>query len=83
MDYNLVRPPRKLCTDNGIMVAWNGVEKWNANLDVIYDYESIETDKAAPFGKCIIDDVTKAEVKCQWVKLRSLAEPVLENKQDL
>lgn len=25
--YQLVRPPPKLCTDNGVMIAWNGVEK--------------------------------------------------------
>lgn len=27
LDYKLVRPPVKLCTDNGIMIAWNGMEK--------------------------------------------------------
>lgn len=25
--YKLIRPPPKLCTDNGVMIAWNGVEK--------------------------------------------------------
>lgn len=25
--YELVVPPPKLCTDNGIMIAWNGLEK--------------------------------------------------------
>lgn len=27
LDYNLVIPPPKLCTDNGIMIAWNGLER--------------------------------------------------------
>lgn len=27
LDYKLVRPPAKLCTDNGVMIAWNGVER--------------------------------------------------------
>lgn len=27
LDYKLVRPPKKLCTDNGVMIAWNGVER--------------------------------------------------------
>nr|CAI5837215.1 unnamed protein product [Callosobruchus analis] len=27
LGYRLVRPPPKLCTDNGVMIAWNGVEK--------------------------------------------------------
>lgn len=25
--YELVVPPPKLCTDNGIMIAWNGLER--------------------------------------------------------
>lgn len=27
MEYRMVRPPPKLCTDNGVMIAWNGVER--------------------------------------------------------
>lgn len=27
-NYALVRPPVKLCTDNGVMVAWNAVERF-------------------------------------------------------
>lgn len=27
LEYKLVRPPPKLCTDNGVMIAWNGVER--------------------------------------------------------
>lgn len=27
LGYGLEVPPPKLCTDNGIMIAWNGVEK--------------------------------------------------------
>ncbi|CAH1998374.1 unnamed protein product [Acanthoscelides obtectus] len=26
LGYRMVRPPPKLCTDNGVMIAWNGVE---------------------------------------------------------
>lgn len=35
MDFKLIVPPPKLCTDNGIMIAWNGVEKYSKNLDII------------------------------------------------
>lgn len=27
LGYKFVRPPPKLCTDNGVMIAWNGVER--------------------------------------------------------
>ena len=33
--YKLVCPPNNLCTDNGVMIAWNGVEKWRENIDVV------------------------------------------------
>ena len=29
-DAQLVCPPPKLCTDNGVMIAWNGIERWKA-----------------------------------------------------
>lgn len=35
MDFKLIVPPPELCTDNGTMIAWNGVEKFNENLDII------------------------------------------------
>lgn len=35
LNFKLTVPPPQLCTDNGIMVAWNGIEKLNENLDII------------------------------------------------
>lgn len=32
--YEIVRPPPKLCTDNGIMIAWNGMER----LELVKEY---------------------------------------------
>ncbi|XP_071530637.1 tRNA N6-adenosine threonylcarbamoyltransferase, mitochondrial isoform X2 [Panulirus ornatus] len=40
--YQLLCPPPKLCTDNGIMIAWNGMERWKAKRGVLYDKEDIE-----------------------------------------
>lgn len=34
LNFKLIVPPPKLCTDNGIMIAWNGIEKFNENLDI-------------------------------------------------
>lgn len=34
MNFKLIVPPPKLCTDNGIMIAWNGVEKFQEGLDI-------------------------------------------------
>lgn len=34
MNFKLIVPPPKLCTDNGLMVAWNGIEKFNENFEI-------------------------------------------------
>lgn len=35
MGYSLLAPPPKYCTDNGVMIAWNGVEKYRENVDIL------------------------------------------------
>ena len=40
--YQLFCPPPKLCTDNGIMIAWNGMERWKARTGVLYNKQEIE-----------------------------------------
>ncbi|KAL1140837.1 hypothetical protein AAG570_000765 [Ranatra chinensis] len=35
LGVELVAPPPRLCTDNGVMVAWNGVERWSRNLGIV------------------------------------------------
>ncbi|CAL4143639.1 unnamed protein product, partial [Meganyctiphanes norvegica] len=41
MEYRMVCPPPRLCTDNGIMIAWNGMERWKANAGILYNNEDI------------------------------------------
>lgn len=31
-DYNVITPPLKLCTDNGVMIAWAGIERLQLGL---------------------------------------------------
>ncbi|XP_011870963.1 PREDICTED: probable tRNA N6-adenosine threonylcarbamoyltransferase, mitochondrial isoform X2 [Vollenhovia emeryi] len=40
--FTLVRTPPRLCNDNGVMIAWNGVERWIANTGVLRNREEIE-----------------------------------------
>ncbi|NXD24025.1 OSGP2 protein, partial [Spelaeornis formosus] len=35
-DFALLCPPPRLCTDNGVMIAWNGMERLRAGLGVLH-----------------------------------------------
>ncbi|XP_025421926.1 probable tRNA N6-adenosine threonylcarbamoyltransferase, mitochondrial isoform X3 [Sipha flava] len=66
MNFKLVVPPPRLCTDNGIMIAWNGIEKFNENLD-IYTYDNldkVDIQSKAPLGKNISQQVTDMGIRC-------------------
>ncbi|NWI11637.1 OSGP2 protein, partial [Crypturellus soui] len=34
-DFAFLCPPPRLCTDNGVMIAWNGIERLRAELGVL------------------------------------------------
>jgi len=70
--FRVVRPPRKYCTDNGVMIAWNGVEKWLANKTNAksnLDLDSISIQPKSPFGKKMINEVKDRNLKCKWAKI--------------
>lgn len=73
LDYKFIRTPPKLCTDNGIMIAWNGVEKWITDTDIIRDPDEIDKVKAeskATFGEDWRQKVESANIRCEWVKVK-------------
>jgi N6-L-threonylcarbamoyladenine synthase len=45
---NISFPPPKLCTDNGVMIAWAGMEKYLANIPLLTDAKEIEEFKYVP-----------------------------------
>ena len=51
LGYTLKIPPPHLCTDNGVMIAWNGVEKWRTQHDI---YQHTELDKIDIQAKLVI-----------------------------
>uniref|UniRef100_A0A8D0H5Q5 Gcp-like domain-containing protein n=1 Tax=Sphenodon punctatus TaxID=8508 RepID=A0A8D0H5Q5_SPHPU len=40
-DFTLLCPPPRLCTDNGVMIAWNGIERLCAGLGILHSMEGI------------------------------------------
>ena len=51
LSYEVVCPPPSLCTDNGVMIAWNGVEKWRRGTGILRG----------------ADDIARVEVEPKWV----------------
>ncbi|XP_035227739.1 probable tRNA N6-adenosine threonylcarbamoyltransferase, mitochondrial isoform X2 [Stegodyphus dumicola] len=62
-------PPSRLCTDNGIMIAWNGVEKLKAGVDICSNFESIKPDPDCPLGTDLSEEVRKASIKVKMPKI--------------
>ena len=74
VDYKAVRPSKKLCADNGIMIAWNGVERFNQNKGIFshLEIDDIEPLASCQLGESLIDQVKNANISCNWVRPPSL-----------
>ncbi|XP_037933029.1 probable tRNA N6-adenosine threonylcarbamoyltransferase, mitochondrial [Teleopsis dalmanni] len=67
----IFRPSKKFCSDNGVMIAWNGVEQILANRHCLnWDYDEIDIIGKAPLGCRLIHEVERANIKCKWVQQR-------------
>lgn len=77
LQYDCYRPAKNLCTDNGVMIAWNGVEKWKEHKDM---YLNLELDSVIAESKCPLEfnhikNVELANIAPDWVKV-----PLLRSK---
>ncbi|XP_012270532.2 probable tRNA N6-adenosine threonylcarbamoyltransferase, mitochondrial [Orussus abietinus] len=73
MGYKFFRPPHKLCTDNGIMVAWNGMERWKINSGVLTtpdEIDKLKVEHKSPLGTDWREYVIDKNIKCTWVKVK-------------
>uniref|UniRef100_A0A803T392 N(6)-L-threonylcarbamoyladenine synthase n=1 Tax=Anolis carolinensis TaxID=28377 RepID=A0A803T392_ANOCA len=62
-DTNVICPPPRLCTDNGVMIAWNGIERLSAGLGIFHNTEGIRYEPKAPLGIDISDQVKEASIR--------------------
>uniref|UniRef100_T1JHI2 N(6)-L-threonylcarbamoyladenine synthase n=1 Tax=Strigamia maritima TaxID=126957 RepID=T1JHI2_STRMM len=62
-DFELICPPPKLCTDNGIMIAWNGLERLKNGIGVTMNVDNIEVEPKCGLGIDIRDRVKNADIK--------------------
>lgn len=73
-DYKMYVPPPKYCSDNGVMIAWNGIERYEAGVG-IFSYEEVDSiiaEDRSPFGEDLSEDILKAHIKCKWIKLNEI-----------
>ncbi|XP_044525642.1 probable tRNA N6-adenosine threonylcarbamoyltransferase, mitochondrial isoform X2 [Gracilinanus agilis] len=65
----LLCPPLRLCTDNGIMIAWNGIERLCAGLGILYNTEGLRYEPKCPLGVDISKQVGEAAIKVPNLKI--------------
>ncbi|KAK1165603.1 putative tRNA N6-adenosine threonylcarbamoyltransferase, mitochondrial isoform X1 [Acipenser oxyrinchus oxyrinchus] len=66
----LLCPPPKLCTDNGVMIAWNGIEKLREGIGILHNPKGICYEPKAAFGADISGQVKEAAIKLPHLKLK-------------
>ncbi|KAJ8024495.1 putative tRNA N6-adenosine threonylcarbamoyltransferase, mitochondrial [Holothuria leucospilota] len=67
-DYKLVCPPPHLCTDNGIMIAWAGMEHLKQGTGIAEDPSSVRFEPREPLGPSISASVREARLRVQRFK---------------
>lgn len=74
--FTTVRPEKRHCTDNGVMIAWTGVENYRLGLDVVdeEDFQKVTVEKRVPLGLSLIDRVKQRQLACKWAKISLLQE---------
>ncbi|XP_036279071.1 probable tRNA N6-adenosine threonylcarbamoyltransferase, mitochondrial isoform X2 [Pipistrellus kuhlii] len=66
----LLCPPPRLCTDNGVMIAWNGIERLRAGVGILYDAEGVRYEPRCPLGVDISKEVGEAAIKVPRLKMK-------------
>lgn len=70
--YEIYRPFPKLCTDNGVMIAWNGLEKWKKGLDIITDFSTLDIEASSPLGESLVERVRAAKIPTKLMKIKTI-----------
>lgn len=66
----LLCPPPRLCTDNGVMIAWNGIERLRAGVGILYDTAGVRYEPRCPLGVDISKEVAEAAIKVPRLKMK-------------
>ncbi|XP_028250021.1 tRNA N6-adenosine threonylcarbamoyltransferase, mitochondrial [Parambassis ranga] len=67
---HLLCPPPQLCTDNGVMIAWNGVEHLREGKGILSPNVDVFYEPKAPLGVDITAEVKAAAIKVPSVRMK-------------
>ncbi|KAH8367863.1 hypothetical protein KR084_003625 [Drosophila pseudotakahashii] len=64
------RPSKRYCSDNGVMIAWHGVEQLLQDQEgsLRFDYDHIDIQGSAGFAESHEEAVSAAAIKCKWIQ---------------
>ncbi|XP_004518384.1 probable tRNA N6-adenosine threonylcarbamoyltransferase, mitochondrial [Ceratitis capitata] len=83
-DCQAYRPSKKYCSDNGVMIAWNAIEKIKENSNCMrWDYDSLSICGKATLGENLLSAVAEANIKCKWVQASKWRRAMNETPQPL
>uniref|UniRef100_A0A3Q2ZQ02 N(6)-L-threonylcarbamoyladenine synthase n=1 Tax=Kryptolebias marmoratus TaxID=37003 RepID=A0A3Q2ZQ02_KRYMA len=66
----LLRPPAGLCTDNGAMIAWNGVERLREGKGILPPDADVVYEPRAPLGDDITEQVRAAAIRLPPIRIK-------------
>lgn len=66
---HLICPPAKFCTDNGVMIAWNGVERLREGKGILPPNVDVSYEPKAPLGVDLTAQVRAAAIKVPRTKI--------------
>ncbi|XP_041807188.1 probable tRNA N6-adenosine threonylcarbamoyltransferase, mitochondrial [Chelmon rostratus] len=69
---HLLCPPAKFCTDNGVMIAWNGVERLREGKGILSPNVDVYYEPKAPLGVDMTAEVKAAAIKLPSVRMKIL-----------
>ncbi|XP_034042768.1 probable tRNA N6-adenosine threonylcarbamoyltransferase, mitochondrial [Thalassophryne amazonica] len=66
----LLCPPARLCMDNGVMIAWNGVERLKEGAGILPPHVDVRYEPKAPLGVDITAEVRAAAIRPPSIKMK-------------
>ncbi|XP_034118701.1 probable tRNA N6-adenosine threonylcarbamoyltransferase, mitochondrial [Drosophila albomicans] len=64
------RPSKRYCSDNGVMIAWHGIEQLQHGIKPVssHDVDNIQVEGSAGFHESAMERLQEAAIKCRWVQ---------------